>query len=127
MAGKENIDLLKKLRKGAKISITKKINKAKRACEDPNSKEFVQNTLESLKLKLEEAKEINHVLKVLAPREPNLIEWENDLETEVVSCEKQIENFFLYDKEIDKKDVVSGKEETEKVQGKMIKIRIADY
>ena len=66
MAGKENIDLLKKLRIGSKISITKKINKAKRACEDPNSKEFVQSTLEGLKLKLEEAKEFNNVWKVLA-------------------------------------------------------------
>ena len=74
MAGKENIDLLKKLRIGAKISITKKINKAKRACEEPNSKEFFQNTLQALKLKLEEAKEINNFLKVLSPCEPNLIE-----------------------------------------------------
>lgn len=109
MAGKENIDLLKKLRIGAKISITKKINKAKRACEEPNSKEFVQNTLEALKLKLEEAKEINNVLKVLAPCEPNLIEWENDLETEVVSCEKQIEIFFCLIRKLTKRMLYQGK------------------
>ena len=73
--------------------------------------------METIRLKLEEAKEINDALKTLAPCEPDLIEWEEELVSEVISCEREIE----------KQNVTSDKEKAlKKSKEKMIKTRISD-
>ena len=105
MENEESTNLLKKLRTGAKISISKKLKKINSVCQEPNSRESVLKTLETVKIKLEEAKEYNNKLKEMTPEDQSLGVWSEDLEKEVDMCETQMLEFFKSDKykEIDEK------------------------
>ena len=113
MENEESINLLKKLRTGAKISISKKINKINSVCQEPNSRESVLKTLETVKIKLEEAKEYNNKLKEMTPEYQSLGVWSEDLEKEVDMCETQMLEFFKSDKykEIDEKNAAELKKD----------------
>ena len=123
----EDIELLKKLRKGAKISISKKINKIKETYKEPNSKEVVEAVLEAIKCKYQEAQDVNTKLKSLITDESeknNLSTWEKDLCTEVETCEKQISEFFLSDDYKDSKSIIPGNVAAKQAKVNIIETRI---
>ena len=123
----EDIELLKKLRKGAKISISKKINKIKETYKEPNSKEVVEAVLEAIKCKYQEAQDVNTKLKSLITDESeknNLSTWEKDLCTEVETCEKQISEFFLSDDYKDSKSIIPGNVAAKQAKINIIETRI---
>ena len=64
------------------MSISKKLKKINSVCQEPNSRESDLKTLETVKIKLEEAKEYNNKLKEMTPEDQSLDVWSEDLEKE---------------------------------------------
>ena len=90
----EGAEFFKRLRKGAKISITKKIKKINSLYRQPNSKASVLKILEGVKSKFSDAKEYNDKLIKIEPDDKQITAWLEDINEEIEACKTRIFEFF---------------------------------